>query len=67
MSKSIQNTGIKTTLKLPKHMHPILMQAFYVVPRSIQRDAWWLVDEPDFCLKRSPILSLQKTQEGTKP
>lgn len=66
MSKSIQKTGVKTKIDLPNQMHPILMQAFYVVPRSVQRDAWWLVDEPDCCSKRSPILSLHKTQEGTK-
>jgi hypothetical protein len=64
MSRHTQKSDLTIKLTNPQDMHPILMQAFYVVPRSIKRDAWWLVDEPDFCMGQTPILPLSNTKKG---
>jgi hypothetical protein len=65
MSNDKHKFNFKIKITNTRDMHPVLMQAFYVVPRSIRRDAWWLVDEPDFCMGRSPILPM--TKERLKP
>lgn len=64
MRKHIRTSDLTIKFTNSKGLHPILMQAFYVVPRSIQRDAWWLVDEPDFCMGQTPILPLSQKQKG---
>lgn len=64
MSNGKQKSNLTIKLSNPKGMHPILMQAFYVVPGSVRRDAWWLVDDPDFCMGKTPVLPLNNIEKG---
>lgn len=63
MTKLYQKPCLSICIFSNKPLHPVLKQAFYNIPQSLQRDAWWLVEKADFFEQDTTIHPVTSAQE----